>query len=231
MSEGLYLSALLAGLLGGVHCVGMCGGVVGAIGLSLGGAQGGLRSLPLLLAYNIGRIASYAVAGALLGGVGLLGANLLAINQAQQWLALLAGGVMILLGLYLGGWWFGLSAVERLGGSLWRRLEPFARRLLPVRNSGQALLLGGLWGWLPCGLVYSALIMALGSGGPLEGGLLLVLFGLGTLPNLLLMGLFARRLAMWVRKLWLRRVAGGVIVLFGVVGAGRALQQLANSVG
>ncbi len=221
MSEGLYLSALLAGLLGGVHCVGMCGGVVGVIGLTLG-PQGGGRALPLLLAYNLGRIVSYALAGALLGGVGLLGADLLALNQAQQWLGLLAALVMVSLGLYLGGWWFGLSAVERLGGGLWRRIEPFTKRLLPVRHPGQALALGALWGWLPCGLVYSALIMALTSGGPVQGAQLLFAFGLGTLPNLLLMGVMARRLSGWVRLTWVRRLAGGGVLLFGLVMAVRA---------
>jgi len=136
---------------------------------------------------------------------------------------LLAALMMIALGLYLAGWWFGLSRLERLGGKVWSLLEPLGRGLLPVKTPLRALLLGSLWGWLPCGLVYSVLIWALAAGDPQTGALLLLSFGLGTLPNLLAMGLFANRLRRWVQLPWVRRLAGGLVLAFGLLGLWRVL--------
>lgn len=205
------ISAFVVGLLGGVHCVGMCGGIVGAMSFGLPAE----RQWPLLLAYNAGRIASYTLAGALMGALGFYFSSLLPVQNAQRVLLLVAGLFMILLGLYLAGWWSLLARVERIGGVLWRRIEPLGRGLLPVRSVRQALLLGGLWGWLPCGLVYSALVWTVASGGLWQGGALMLAFGLGTLPNLLLMGVAAARLQRWVRRPALRAAAGVLVMLFG----------------
>ncbi|OBS08152.1 sulfite exporter TauE/SafE family protein [Acidihalobacter prosperus] len=214
-----YGAALLVGLLGGVHCVGMCGGIVGALGLGMSPARQSriVTALPVLLAYNLGRIASYTLAGALAGGVGWYAAQLVSVHRAQLVLGVAAGLFMVALGLYLAGLWRGLAEVERLGGHVWRRIEPLGRRLLPVRGPLQALGLGAVWGWLPCGLVYSVLIWALASGGPLRGALLMLCFGLGTLPNLLAMGVFAARLARLARRVWVRVLAGGLVAGFGVL--------------
>ena len=218
-TEASYLTAFLVGLFGGVHCVGMCGGIVGALsfGLSEDVRQQPRRMLPYLLAYNLARISSYTLAGILLGGISALALQLVAINQFQQALLIFAGLFMILLGLYVGGWWPVLLRLEQAGGLIWRHLEPLGRRFLPVHSVLQAFMLGLVWGWLPCGLVYSVLIWAIASGGPLEGGLLLLSFGLGTLPNLLAMGLFAATLSRWVRYPWVRWLAGATIIIFGVV--------------
>jgi len=124
---------------------------------------------------------------------------------------------MIVLGLYLAGWWSGLARVERAGGVVWKRLEPLGRKLLPVRSPGRALLLGMVWGWLPCGLVYSVLIWALSAGSLVEGALLMGAFGLGTLPNLLLMGAAAGWLGGWLRKPLVRQLAGGLVILLGLM--------------
>ena len=212
MSEIDLISAFVVGLLGGVHCVGMCGGIVGALSLGLPSQ----RQLPILLGYNLGRISSYTLAGALMGALGFYFSGLLPVQTAQRVLLGLAGVFMVLLGLYLGGWWNLLSRVERMGGVLWRRIEPLGRGLLPVRSPGQAVALGLLWGWLPCGLVYSALVWTVASGGPVQGGLLMLAFGLGTLPNLLLMGVAAAQLQRWVRKPATRAIAGGLIIAFGL---------------
>lgn len=218
-TETSYIAAFLVGLLGGVHCVGMCGGIVGALsfGLAEDIRQQPRRMLPYLLAYNLARISSYTVAGVLLGGISALALQLVAINQLQQVLLVFAGIFMVLLGLYVGGWWPVLLRLEQAGGMIWRRIEPLGRRLLPVHSASQAFLLGLVWGWLPCGLVYSVLIWAIASGGPMEGGLLLLSFGLGTLPNLMAMGLFAATLSRWVRYHWVRWIAGGLIILFGLL--------------
>lgn len=224
--EGASLgAAFLVGLLGGVHCVGMCGGIVGALTFGLPEQVRGQRSavVPYLLAYNAGRIASYVTAGALMGGIGWLAANLALVHDVQRVLQIVAAAFMIALGLYLAGWWQGLAKLERAGGALWRRLEPLGRRLLPVRTPGQAVQLGLLWGWLPCGLVYSVLIWAIAAGGVVEGALLMLAFGLGTLPNLLAMGVFAAQLARWARRRAVRVAAGLVVIGFGIVGLWRGV--------
>lgn len=217
-AEASFFAAFLVGLLGGVHCVGMCGGIVGALtfGLPTEVRASPARVFPYLLAYNLARISAYTLAGALMGAVGWLALDLVALNAAQKGLQVLAGLFMVMLGLYLAGWWAGLARVERAGGVIWRQIEPLARRLLPVRTPRQALMLGFLWGWLPCGLVYSTLIWALASGSPTQGALLLLGFGLGTLPNLLLMGVFAAQLGRFLRKPMVRSFAGGAVALFGV---------------
>lgn len=231
-AEITYFAAFLVGLTGGVHCIGMCGGIVGALSLGLPAqVQNRYRRLfPFLFAYNFGRIASYTAAGALMGALGALAADLVALHQARLWLGLLAGLFMVALGLYIAGWWQGLLAIERAGGALWRRIEPFARRLLPVHSTGQALLLGMVWGWIPCGLVYTALIWAISAGGALEGGLLLASFGLGTLPNLMAMGLAAARLSALLRRPWVRRAAGLTVLLLGLLMLGQTLGGLLSSV-
>lgn len=209
------LVAWLTGLLGGVHCVGMCGGIVAATALQ--GGTGGNR-VALILGYNLGRLASYGVAGllaGLLGSAALLSQHLLPV---QQGLYLLAQGMLILLGLYLAGVPRSLAWVERAGGLLWRRIQPLLSRLLPITSPGRAIAAGMLWGWLPCGLVYSALILALAQGSAADGGLLMLAFGLGTLPNLLAMGWLAQRLRGLVNQPWLRRVAGLSVLAMGAAG-------------
>jgi hypothetical protein len=215
MSDELGLfSAFIVGLLGGVHCVGMCGGIVGALSLGMPGSAP--TRWPVQFGYNLGRISSYTLAGAIAGGLGYFFSGLLPVQQAQQVLLVVAGIFMILLGMYLAGWWNLLLRLEQAGGWLWRRIEPLGRGLLPVRDARHALLLGMLWGWLPCGLVYSVLIWSVSAGGVLQGAGLMLAFGLGTLPNLLLMGATASQLQRFVRKPWVRQLAGGLIVLFGV---------------
>ena len=208
------LSAFVVGLLGGVHCAGMCGGIVGA--LSFGMASTASR-WPILLAYNAGRISSYTLAGAIMGALGFYFSGMLPVQTAQRVLLSLAGLFLVLMGMYLAGWWNALARIERVGGVLWRKIEPFGRGLLPVRSAWQGYLLGLLWGWLPCGLVYSALVWTVSAGGAMEGASLMLAFGLGTLPNLLLMGIAATQLARWLRQPWVRAFAGGLVILFGVL--------------
>jgi len=212
------VSAMLVGLLGGVHCLGMCGGVVGALtfGLPVSVQRQWWRMMSHQLAYNLGRISSYALAGALFG---FLGSRLVSLAQflpLQQLLQVIAGLFMVMLGLYLAGVWNGITAIERLGGRLWSRLQPLAQKLTPVRSLPQAYLYGLVWGWLPCGLVYSMLIWALAAGSALQGAALMVAFGLGTLPNLMLMGVFAFFFTRLARNPWVRRSAGALVMLFGL---------------
>lgn len=209
--EITYISAFFVGLLGGVHCVGMCGGIVSALTLGITPQQ----STPwrYLIAYNVGRITSYTLAGLIVGG---LGAQLSTLHELQLGLKVLAGLFMIAMGLYIAGWWFGLTRVEQIGGLIWRRIQPLGNRLIPVKSTYQAGLLGLLWGWLPCGLVYSVLIWTLSAENAVEGAVLLLSFGLGTLPNLLAMGVFAIGLKKWMQQNIVKVVAGLLIMLFGV---------------
>ncbi|MCU7238012.1 sulfite exporter TauE/SafE family protein [Pseudomonas peradeniyensis] len=204
-------SALVLGLLGGGHCLGMCGGLMGALTLAIPPEQRG-RRLRLLLAYNLGRILSYAAAGLLLGLAGVaLASSPLAIG-----LRVIAALLLISMGLYLAGWWSGLTRIEALGRGLWRHVQPVATRLLPVSSLPRALLLGALWGWLPCGLVYSTLLWAASQGDALHSAALMLAFGVGTWPVLLATGLAAERVGALLRKRSVRVAGGLLVILFGL---------------
>jgi sulfite exporter TauE/SafE len=214
-----FLAVFLIGLLGGVHCAGMCGGIVSALSLQMPGAAG--RSAPawsIHLAYNFGRIASYAIAGALIGALGSLGLLLNNWLPVQLGLYVAANLMMVALGLYLTGLTQTLAFTERAGQWLWRRVQPVTKRFLPVRGAVQAFPLGMLWGWLPCGLVYSVLTMTLVSGSAARGAATMLAFGLGTLPNLMLAGLLLARFRNVVQGRAVRLASGLIVLGFGVWG-------------
>lgn len=286
MVDTSLLAVFLLGLFGGVHCAGMCGGIVAALGMassrvavpvpskpvtsagfssaSSGGAgsattaahvrapisapvtvwesasglgqESGLRSghnagliagkrlsrsvLPLqnVLAFNLARVSTYIVLGALAGAVGSLGFLLDRLLPIQQTALALANLVLIAMGLYVYGIRTVTRALESLGAPLWKRLQPYAAKALG-RSDGRGLLLAGsLWGLVPCGMVYTVLIAAMTTAQPVEGALLMGAFGLGTLPNLVAMGLSARLLSRLRSHRILRRVVGGAFVLVGVAG-------------
>lgn len=211
------IAAFMIGLLGSTHCFGMCGGIVGALstGLTDHLRASGTRHVMAQLAYNLGRISSYTLAGVLTGA---LAAQISMMGVAGD-LPLgryLAAIIMILFGIYITGWWHSLLWLERAGSYLWRYIEPLGRRLLPVRSVGQAYLLGTLWGWLPCGMVYAALALAMSSADALEGGAVMLAFGAGTLPAMLLMGVAFQRFGRLIRQPWVRRVAGLLVIGLGL---------------
>lgn len=221
MLEPTLFSLFIAGLLGGPHCVGMCGGIVSALGgLSAnvkGGnlAQSGVSPFFLQVGYHVGRLSSYVLAGLLAGGLG--GALLLSGSLVTRLALLALSGVMLLgMGLYLIGLPQLLLPLEKLGAHWWKKVQPLSRPFIPVRRFGQAFPLGLVWGWLPCGLVYTALTSALSSGTSMQGGLIMLAFGLGTLPNMLLVGLFAVRVRGFMQHKIVRLGAGLVIIGFGL---------------
>ena len=221
MPETGYFAVFLIGLLGGVHCVGMCGGIVSALTVQVrlpGQANPARREWPLHLAYNLGRIGSYTAAGAAMGAIGTVGMLFNDILPVQLALYVAANLMLVALGLYLTGFTRALSGVERLGQRLWARIQPLTRRFLPARSVAQAFPLGVLWGFLPCGLVYSVLATALVTGSAERGAALMLAFGLGTLPNLLLAGMLLTRLRDVVRNQAVRTGAGLVVLAFGVFG-------------
>lgn len=212
-----FFSAFVVGLLGGVHCIGMCGGIVGALSINLPQSKNDttFSIWPFLLGYNAGRVLSYIAAGTLMGGISILLVQFMPIYIAQQILLVLAGLFMILLGLYLSGWWLLLNRVENLGSHVWKRLKPLSEKYLPIQSPRQAFLVGIIWGWVPCGLVYSMLINAVATGSPIKGGLLMLFFALGTLPNLLIMGVLAGAAARIGQSIWAKRIAGITVMAFG----------------
>ncbi len=219
MPDSGFLAVFLIGLLGGVHCAGMCGGIVSALSLQMPGKPGtGGPAWTLHLAYNLGRIGSYAIAGALMGALGSLGLLLDKALPVQMVLYVAANLMMVALGLYLTGLTRALAFTERAGQWLWRRVQPATKRFLPVRGVAQAFPLGMLWGWLPCGLVYSVLTMAILSGSAARGAAIMLAFGLGTLPNLMLAGLLLVRFRDLVQGRALRLGSGLIVLGFGLWG-------------
>lgn len=216
-AELSYLAALLIGLLSTFHCWGMCGGIIGALSLAIPAPvrRSRLRELLMLVCYNLGRIGSYGIAGLLMASAGfLLGA---AAGTAGHFvLRALSGLILVLLGLHIAGWFRGLELVEKAGGRIWRLLQPLGRPFLPMDHPYKAVVIGAIWGWLPCGLVYSVLLWAAASADPVSGATYMLAFGLGTLPGMLAAGWFAGRLPASRHLPLLRKAAGVVLVLLGL---------------
>ena len=206
------ITAFMLGFFGSVHCAAMCGGIAGYL------QQGSTRSssIALSLALAAGRLTSYAIAGviAALMGTGLV--HLVGHHLSQEIMQIFIGSFLILLGIGLAGWWTGLSWIENLGGRFWKYLAPLAGRLLPATTYLRAFAAGALWGWLPCGLVYSALVLVMGSGDMLTGALSMVAFGMGTIPILAFIGVTSRHVN-FKSKPRIRQFAGTAVALFGVM--------------
>jgi sulfite exporter TauE/SafE len=210
------LAALVAGFFSSAHCFGMCGGIAAALGSGNPSARHSpVRGLGDQLLFNGGRILSYAIAGTIAGGASFLLGSLIDIPAWTAILRIATGLVMVAIGLQLAINWRGLRHIETLGGKLWRRLSPLLGRLLPVRSPGAALGVGMLWGWLPCGLVYTMLLAAAVSGSAATGGALMLAFGAGTLPAMVGLGLSAGGLNRLLGQRAMRRTAGALLLAFG----------------
>jgi sulfite exporter TauE/SafE len=208
------------GLFGSTHCVLMCGGVVGMTCSALPPARRTRWTTHLshLLAYNGGRIASYALGGAFAGAAGAAVASFgLAARAQVVGLRFAAAVMMVAVGLYVAGFGPALRWIERAGEPFWKLIAPVARRLVPVRSPAHAVVLGLLWGWMPCGLVYAAMAAAVTSGSALAGAATMAAFGTGTLPMLFAMGSAAAMTARAMRTRWVRTAAGGLLLLLGVL--------------
>ncbi|MBQ5946117.1 sulfite exporter TauE/SafE family protein [Massilia sp. ST3] len=240
--HGLALfPVFLVGLFGSVHCAGMCGGIVGA--LSVGGAapQPARPAFPVpvrtvtlapaagVAAYNTGRIASYMAAGALAGGAAAGAARFAALPALQEAAYWAANLMLVALGLFLMDAWRGLARLEQGGQALWRHVRPLLRRVGPPSTPGRMLAAGALWGWLPCGMVYSVLATAMLSGSAVNGAAVMLAFGLGTLPMLAMLGLAGQRLRARLQAPRVRLACGLVIAAFGLAGLARAAGGLPDS--
>ena len=224
LDPGLIVAAWLTGLAGGSgHCIGMCGGITGALGVRQhAGLAGALR----LVTVHLGRVLSYGCAGIIagLGGSALartvLGDSATAVLRTGAAVLILLIGLQLLFGRPL------LTSVERVGARFWRVLAPQLRKFLPPRGPLSALAVGALWGWLPCGLVYAQLTVAATSGGAATGGLVMVFFGLGTVVSLSAVSVLLQSLGM--AKLP-RQVSGVLLVLFALWTVAPLIEMSAGS--
>jgi sulfite exporter TauE/SafE len=179
-------------------------------------------SLVHTCAYNAGRIGSYAIAGALAGGLAGGARTLAGISPLQQGGFWLANLMLVVLGLYLMGAWSGLARLEQLGQGLWRRLRPLMSHIMPLDGPFRMFALGVLWGWLPCGMVYSVLLTAMLAGSATGGASVMIAFGLGTLPMLLALGMAGAQLRQVLQRPRMRMAGGLLVLAFGVLGMARA---------
>jgi uncharacterized protein len=195
-------TAFILGLSGAGHCLGMCGGIAAALHL------GGARSPAITLAYHTGRVSSYTVLGAVLG----LAAASIDISAWTIGLRYLAGLLLIGMGLYIANWWRGMALLERAGSRLWQPVQRLSAKWLPLRRWPQAFALGLCWGLMPCGLIYSSLAWAATAQNAATSALMMLLFGLGTLPAMLATSLGAQRLQAFLRQRGLKRVIAALLI-------------------
>lgn len=206
-----WLGAFLIGIIGAGHCMGMCGGIASLLSSNVPS-----HSVLIPIFYNLGRLISYCVIGAIVGGAISTVAEFSQVNQSLTWLRLFAALFMILLACYIGKWWHGLVYIERLGQKLWKRIAPAGQSLLPLKSPFYALPFGLVWGWLPCGLVYSTLTWAAVSGSALNGAFIMVAFGLGTMPAMLFIGIGVSHTNKLQKSNFLRQSGAVIILLYGL---------------
>ncbi len=216
-----YLAAFAMGLFSSIHCIGMCGSIIGTLTLSL---KSEIRSnkaklFQFVLNYNMGRIFSYTIAGGLAG----LAQTLITLPFAEEFghraLQLFSALIMMSAGLYIAGWFPRFAYIEKTGAHLWKLIEPYGRRLIPVETRLQALLFGMVWGWLPCGLVYAALALAATSGDISNSSLTMLAFGLGTLPAVLGAGIMSGSLAKLAKMRRFKQIVGLLLVSIALIAA------------
>ncbi len=210
----MLAAGFVAGLLGSTHCLGMCGGISGLFAVNVE-ARSLMSRMPLALTYNAGRVLSYAILGTV---VALFGSALVdAIPRLAGPVRLVSGLVMILIGLQIAFNWRFLRPVETMGAALWGRVSPIAKGLMPVTSVPRALGLGLIWGLLPCGLVYSVLLIAATSANPASGAAIMVAFGIGTTPAMVMTGIGALQLSRMLSRRGARLAAGVLIIVVGLL--------------
>lgn len=259
ISDLSLFAVFFTGLLGGVHCAGMCGGIVSALGLfkqravripvkivpatqsrltsvigteAVNAAVPGQCStrmpsaLPDVFLYNLGRIGTYTFLGLIAGGVGSAAWMMQSILPVQQTAYLVSQMLLVLMGIYIAGYQRMGVLLEVAAAPLWRMIKPWATRRLSGRGRANSFLAGSLWGLVPCGMVYAVLSIALVSGGAVEGALLMLVFGLGTLPNLMVLGMSGQWLGKISSHKHVRFTAGLMIIALGVWGITRWLNMV-----
>jgi len=219
MSDPITLTAaFLLGFFSSLHCIGMCGGIIGALSLSLPLEirNNKAKLFSFVLSYNIGRLLSYGMAGLIAGAVGTSVLQSTGFDQGHAILRSIGVAMMVAIGLYLTGWLPQLARVEKIGIPIWKRLEPIGRKLVPVASIPKALAYGLIWGWLPCGLVYFVLIWALTAGDAWLGAMTMIAFGAGTLPTLITAGFMTSWITRFAHSTKARQIVGLLIIVMAI---------------
>lgn len=216
-----YLVALLMGLFSSMHCIGMCGSIIGTLTLSL---KPEIRSnkttlFPFVLNYNLGRITSYTVAGMLAGTIEFILTYPFGEGHGHRVMQILSATIMTGAGLYIAGWLPYFAYIEKIGARFWKTLEPLGRRLIPVENKTQAYLFGMVWGWIPCGLVYTSLALAATTGDVVKSTVTMMFFGLGTLPAVMGVGIMTGILTHLTRMHRFKQAVGILMIVLAVFAA------------
>lgn len=216
-----YLVAFFMGLFSAMHCLGMCGSIIGSLTLSL---KREIREdkqllLPFVASYNLGRILSYAMAGFLAGIAEQVLSYPLGEGHGHRLLQVLSALIMLGAGLHIGGWFPRFAYIEKVGGLAWRRIEPYGRRLIPVETLPRALVFGMIWGWMPCGLVYAALALAATTGDVVRSSFTMLSFGLGTIPAVMGVGIMTSWLVRLSNMKKFREITGITLIVLALMAA------------
>jgi len=213
-----FTSAFLLGFFSTMHCIGMCGSIIGALSLSLPieVRNSKPRLFSFVLSYNIGRLISYSIAGLIAGAVGTSVLQSTGFDQGHAILRSIGIFMMVAIGFYLTGWLPQLASVEKIGIPIWKQLEPIGRKLVPVASIPKAIAYGLIWGWLPCGLVYFVLIWALTAGDAIHGALIMLAFGAGTLPTLITAGFMTSWITRFAHSKRARQTVGLIIIAMAI---------------
>ena len=211
MTGGLTLgAALLLGFAASGHCLAMCGGISAALGLATGTRADGRPRIALVVGYQAGRVLSYSIAGALVGGMLGFIVDWLDVDAVRQGLRALSAAALVAAALVA----FGAlrDPGSRIGRLVWPRLAPLGRRLVPVTNFRRALGFGMVWGWMPCGFAYTVIVIAALEHDALRAAATMVAFGIGTAPAMIAVAVGARHAAGFAAGRTGKRVAGVVLV-------------------
>ncbi|MCD2449070.1 sulfite exporter TauE/SafE family protein [Methylicorpusculum oleiharenae] len=216
-----YLVSFLMGLLSSMHCIGMCGSIIGTLTLSLKPEirNNKTRLLPYVLNYNLGRIFSYTIAGGLAGAVQFLLMLPFGEAIAYRLFQMLSAVIMIGAGFYIAGWFPRFAYIEKAGSRFWKLIEPYGRKLIPVKTRLQAFLFGMVWGWLPCGLIYAALALAATTGDITRSALTMLSFGIGTLPAVIGVGIMTGILTRLSRMRYFKQAVGLFMIILALFAA------------
>ena len=211
MTWALFLAAFSMGLFGSPHCLGMCGGIVTAFGLSMQHVSDSKKN-GLILTYHLGRLISYSLLGLIASVIGVAIFQSIMSNSAPR---IVLGAVLVLIGLAMLGLPL-FNQLEKVGMRFWQSLAPIRKKVFPIDSFGKALFAGLLWGFLPCGLVYGALMMAIAGNNVATGAALMFVFGLGTMPMLIATQKTVGMLQSSIKNFRLRQINGVIMMLSGL---------------
>lgn len=211
MTWALFLAAFSMGLFGSPHCLGMCGGIVTAFGLSMQHVSDSKKN-GLILTYHLGRLISYSLLGLIASVVGVAIFQSIMSNSAPR---IVLGAVLVLIGLAMLGLPL-FNQLEKVGMRFWQSLAPIRKKVFPIDTFGKALFAGLLWGFLPCGLVYGALMMAIAGNDIATGAALMFVFGLGTMPMLIATQKTVGMLQSSIKNFRLRQINAVIMMLSGL---------------